>query len=51
MQADQILVLDDGRLVGKGQHQTLLQTCRVYRDIIRSQFQDWELPELESEVD
>lgn len=51
MQADQILVLDDGRLVGKGQHQTLLQTCRVYREIIRSQFPDWELPELESEVD
>ena len=37
--ADQILVLDDGLLVGKGTHAQLLQTCSVYREIHESQFQ------------
>lgn len=36
-QADQILVLDDGMLVGIGKHETLLQTCDVYREIHESQ--------------
>ena len=35
--ADQILVLDDGRLVGKGKHEELLETCPVYREICLSQ--------------
>lgn len=35
--ADQILVLDEGRLVGAGTHDTLLQTCEVYRAIAESQ--------------
>ena len=39
MHADQILVLDEGRLVGVGKHETLLETCPVYRDIYDSQFQ------------
>ena len=38
--ADQILVLDDGRLVGHGQHQELLQSCPVYREIYESQFKE-----------
>lgn len=36
-QADEILVLDDGVLVGKGDHDTLLATCDVYREIHESQ--------------
>ena len=36
--ANQILVLDDGRQVGLGSHETLLDTCPVYREIYESQF-------------
>ena len=39
LDADQILVLDDGRLVGAGTHQTLMETCPTYRDIADSQMQ------------
>ena len=35
--ADQILVLDDGHLVGSGTHKSLLATCPVYREIVTSQ--------------
>ncbi|MDO4865734.1 MAG: ABC transporter ATP-binding protein [Clostridia bacterium] len=38
MGADLILVLDDGRLVGKGTHGELLENCPVYREIYDSQF-------------
>ncbi|MBQ9085840.1 MAG: ABC transporter ATP-binding protein [Clostridia bacterium] len=38
MHADQILVLDDGELVGAGTHQELLARCEIYREIYRSQF-------------
>ncbi|MBS5645363.1 MAG: ABC transporter ATP-binding protein, partial [Clostridiales bacterium] len=37
--ADQILVLDDGRLVGRGTHGELLDSCGIYREIYESQFQ------------
>lgn len=37
MHADQILVLDGGRVVGKGRHEELLQTCPLYRDMARLQ--------------
>ena len=36
--ADLILVLDDGELIAKGTHNELLATCEVYQDIYRSQF-------------
>ena len=36
--ADLILVLDDGKLVGKGTHEELLQNCEVYREIYDSQY-------------
>ena len=36
--ADEILVLDDGRLVGKGTHDELLNNCPVYQEIYYSQF-------------
>jgi len=37
-QADEILVLDNGNLVGKGTHEKLLETCDIYKDIYYSQF-------------
>ncbi len=38
MDADQIIVLDDGRVVGIGRHEELLDTCAVYREIYESQY-------------
>lgn len=35
--ADQIVVLDDGRVVGRGTHQQLMRTCPTYQDIVESQ--------------
>lgn len=35
--ADKILVLENGEMVGKGSHGELMETCEVYRDIFRSQ--------------
>ena len=35
--ADEILVLDDGRPAGLGTHEALLRSCEVYREICRSQ--------------
>ena len=37
VEADQILVLDGGHLVGSGTHTELLATCAVYREIVTSQ--------------
>lgn len=37
-QADLILVLDDGQLIGQGTHDTLLRSCEVYQEIYFSQF-------------
>lgn len=41
--ADEIIVLDDGKIVGKGKHQDLLKTCRVYYEIAESQLTEEEL--------
>ncbi|MGL6008529.1 MAG: ABC transporter ATP-binding protein, partial [Culicoidibacterales bacterium] len=41
--ADQILVLDQGRIVGQGKHQDLLKTCPVYQEIAYSQLSQEEL--------
>jgi ATP-binding cassette subfamily B protein len=43
MNADQILVLDDGKLVGKGTHQQLLSSCDTYKQIAHSQLSEAEL--------
>jgi len=43
MDADQIIVLDEGKIVGKGTHRELLQTCSVYREIAMSQLSQEEL--------
>ncbi|GAA3284667.1 ABC transporter ATP-binding protein [Paenarthrobacter aurescens] len=39
MDADQILVLDDGRIVGRGTHRELLETSETYREIVSSQLE------------
>lgn len=41
--ADQILVLDDGKIVGKGTHEALLADCEVYQQIAKSQLSSKEL--------
>lgn len=38
MDADQIVVLDDGNVVGMGQHEELLNDCPIYQEIYQSQF-------------
>jgi ATP-binding cassette subfamily B multidrug efflux pump len=43
MSADQILVLDEGKIVGMGKHQELIRTCKVYREIVASQLSEEEL--------
>ena len=50
LHAEQILVLDDGKVVGKGTHEQLLKDCEVYREIAKSQLSAKELGMDESEV-
>ena len=40
--ADQIVVLDNGKIVGKGKHLELLCKCKVYQEIVKSQLSDKE---------
>ena len=40
--ADQIVVLDNGRVVGKGKHSELLNSCKVYQEIVKSQLSEQE---------
>ena len=41
--ADQIIVLEDGEIVGKGTHEELLKTCEVYQEIAYTQMSEEEL--------
>ena len=50
LHAEQILVLDEGRIVGKGTHEELLKNCNVYQEIAKSQLSASELGLNESEV-
>jgi ATP-binding cassette subfamily B protein len=43
MNAEKIIVLDDGRIVGMGTHKELLKNCEVYRQIALSQLSEEEL--------
>ena len=43
MDADQIIVLDEGKIVGKGTHKELLRDCGVYKEIAMSQLSEEEL--------
>lgn len=50
LHAEQILVLDEGCIVGKGTHEELLKNCNVYQEIAKSQLSASELGLNESEV-
>ncbi|MFZ5986020.1 MAG: ABC transporter ATP-binding protein [Bacillota bacterium] len=43
MDADRIIVLDEGKIAGMGTHKELLNTCEVYREIVSSQLSEEEL--------
>lgn len=43
LHADRIVVLDDGRIVGRGTHEELMETCEEYREIAMSQLSEAEL--------
>jgi len=43
LQADQIVVMEDGRVVGQGTHQELMASCKTYREIAQSQLSKEEL--------
>lgn len=43
LHADQILVLDDGKIAGRGTHSELMKSCEVYQQIARSQLSEEEL--------
>ena len=43
LNAEQIIVLEEGKVVGKGTHRELLKTCQVYREIAESQLSQEEL--------
>lgn len=43
--AEQIIVLDQGKMVGKGKHEELLRNCDVYQEIAKSQLSDAEFAE------
>ncbi len=45
MDADRIIVLDEGRVVGIGRHQELMKTSEVYREIVSSQLSEEEIAE------
>lgn len=45
MDADQIIVLDEGRVAGIGTHRDLMKTCEVYRGIVSSQLSATEIAE------
>ena len=50
LHAEQILVLDDGKVVGKGTHEELLRSCEVYQEIAKSELGEKELGLKEREV-
>ena len=43
MEAEQIIVLDNGRIVGLGRHEDLIQNCEIYKEIAMSQLSEEEL--------
>lgn len=47
LHAEQILVLEDGRIIGKGRHEDLMRTCDVYKQIAESQLSNAELEGIE----
>lgn len=50
LHADQIIVLNEGEMVGKGTHSELMRTCETYEQIARSQLSEAELAENEISI-
>lgn len=46
MNADKIIVMDEGKIVGSGRHKELMKTCDVYREIASSQLSEEELSDI-----
>jgi ATP-binding cassette subfamily B protein len=42
MNADNIIVLDEGKCVGQGSHASLMRTCGIYQEIVHSQLREEE---------
>ena len=51
MNADKIVVLDEGRIVGQGTHAELIKSNEVYQEIARSQLSDRELDLVEDKTE
>ena len=43
MNADRIIVMDEGKVMGMGTHRELLKTCETYQEIVRSQLSEEEM--------
>ena len=43
MDADRIIVLDEGKICGIGKHKELLENCKVYKEIVLSQLSEEEI--------
>lgn len=43
LDADQIIVLSEGTIVGTGRHEELMETCEIYREIVNSQMSEEEI--------
>jgi len=43
LHADQIIVLEEGKMVGKGTHEELMRSCETYQEIAKSQLSEKEL--------
>ena len=50
MHADQVIVLDEGRVVGQGTHEQLLRSCPAYLEIAQSQLSAAELGLTDAEI-
>ncbi|TWP20704.1 ABC transporter ATP-binding protein, partial [TM7 phylum sp. oral taxon 346] len=46
MNADKIIVLDEGKIVGQGTHQELMKNCEVYQEIAASQLSEDDLQKM-----
>ena len=46
MNADKIIVLDEGKIVGQGAHQELMKDCQVYQEIAASQLSEDDLQKM-----
>ena len=46
--ADKIIVLDEGKIVGQGTHKQLMKTCEIYQEIANSQLSEEEIKNIGS---